>query len=159
MKSISTYSAREQLIFLLLVALRIQRQPKSKSDIIEYIQSENWLDLSEEDKIPYKSQLGDEARWKTLIAWARKDCVDMGLMESDLRDSWSATKNGLNLAAELPTYCQRGDYELRQCYLWNNKFKTLLDPNYQPSEHDLKRPASFYRDSFPKLLRKYSEVI
>ena len=156
MKSICPYSPREQLMFMLLVALRIQRKPKSKKEILEFIQEKNWFDLCAEDKIPYKSQGGEEPRWMTLIAWARKDCVDLGLMEFDQRDSWSATKNGLNLAAELPAYCHRGEYELWRCFLWKNSFKELLDPNHQTSERDLKRPSLFYRDSFPRFLRNRS---
>jgi hypothetical protein len=35
--------------------------------------------------------------------------------------------------------------EVGKCFLWSSKFKTLLDPTYQPSERDIKRPLRIYR--------------
>lgn len=83
------YSARGQTIIILLSALRDLHGAHTKSETTNYITTEAWFDVKLEDKKPYPSQSTNEPRWQTLIAWARKDCVECGLMERAERETSS----------------------------------------------------------------------
>ena len=153
MKNFDPYSPREQIILLLLVALRELRKPKTKFEVIQYIESKKWFNLRSEDLIPYKSTQGTEERWKTLIAWARKDCVDANLMEYDSQNCWEASKNGLNIVVGLKQLCQAAEFSVGHCYLWSLSLKSSIHPEFMESANDPKRPMSFYRDSYAIMLK------
>lgn len=153
MKKVDPYSPRGQTILLLLAALHVLKKSRTKKEVIDFIEDKKWFNLEDEDKIPYKSQQGVEPRWKTLIAWSRKDCVDLGFMESDVTDSWLAKKEGLNLVVRLKSRCESGEFEVGRCFLWTHSLKEFYDPKFQSSGQDVPRPRYMYRDSFSIMLQ------
>ena len=66
---------------LLLVALFELRKPRSKNEVIRFISDKKWFCLQDEDRIPYKSSLGNEPRWHDLVSFARQNCVTTKLLD------------------------------------------------------------------------------
>jgi len=60
-------------MFALLALLAEIRSIRSKQEALAHVQERQYLDIRPEDWQPYPSQ--SEAKWHTLVAWARKDCV------------------------------------------------------------------------------------
>ncbi len=154
MRKSDPYSARTQATFILLAASFELKRSRTKCEVIAVIEHNQWFNIEAEDKIPYDSQ-PTEPRWKTAIAWCRKNCVSTNpkLMESDIQDCWIATKEGLNIIAEMKKVCAEGGYDVGQCYLWSSALKTYFNPEFSPSLNDKTRPQFMYRDSFQMMLK------
>jgi len=143
--SISIYQPRGQCIVLLFAALRELGGSVTKQTAVQYILSNKWFALEPEDLKPYPSQLHTrEARWKTLIAWARKDSTLRELMLDHERDSWSLSREGIRRWDLLRSRFATGEIEVKDGYLWSPAFKHFLCSTYRPCLSEAKRPSGFY---------------
>jgi hypothetical protein len=141
--------ARGQVVVILLAALNELRYDPPKEDVLTEIQQRAWLDLRPEDKQPYPSQPRGEARWRTLVAWARKDCVQNDLMPRGGRNVWSLTDHGRDKLLDVKCAFGTGILDVRKCFLWAPLFKRRMCPSWEPSENDAPRPAYLYNDLTP----------
>lgn len=73
---------------MLLAALNETRYILTRREATEFIRSKLWFAIQPEDRLPYPSQMftSREPRWETVIAWARKDCVERDLMAGERRN-------------------------------------------------------------------------
>jgi hypothetical protein len=133
------YSERiQRLICLLLVLSEIPRRPARKREVLDYIRQRHYLDIQPSDLESYVTQI--EPRWNTDIAYRRKDAVENDLLFNSQRDSWELTRSGVEKLEEIKEVCISKKYDVRQCYLWTKQLKKALDPSYQSSDTDKKRP-------------------
>lgn len=147
MSNIELFQPRGQCIILLLAALKDAGTSLSRRQSIDHISENHWFALQCEDWKPYPSQgASGEARWKTLIAWARKDAVIRGLINDFERDAWSLSKKGHSIWDILSTGFSLGNFDVSQGYLWSKVFKQKLNSAYSPSSKDALRPATIYRE-------------
>lgn len=147
-KNVALYSARGQALMLLFAALDQLSGSASKREVLSKIETNGWFLTTSEDREPYPSQeyTTKEPRWMTLIAWARKDAVEAGLISKDERDSWALTRAGRDQWTLWIASFQSGAWRVSDGYLWSADFKKYLNPNFQPSAQDMTRPPQVYRD-------------
>lgn len=148
------------MMILLLGALFDRKGAYPKQDVLAIVAGLKWFDLRQDDKIPYPTVQSKEPRWKTLIAFTRKDCVEDGLFEDDgTRDSWQISKNGRNVFAIFRENFASGELDCSKCYMWSNVLKKHMNPGYSPSERDLGRPGDVYKDYYKaSVLGKYLTI-
>lgn len=146
---ISVFQPRGQCIVLLIAALKENGVTLTKREAVQWISEQRWFAIQPEDWKPYPSQTTThEPRWKTLIAWARKDAVLRNFLLDHERDSWALSRQGHQLwDAILKRFCS-GEWPVAKGYLWRHEFKCKLCPSYQPSANDARRPQHLYRDIF-----------
>lgn len=147
-------------MILLLGALFDRKGAYTKQDVLAIVERLKWFDLRQDDKIPYPTVQSKEPRWKTMIAFTRKDCVEDKLFEDDgTRDSWQITKKGRNVFAIFREYFASGELDCTRCYMWSHVFKKHMNPQYSPSERDLDRPGDVYKDYYrANILEKYRNM-
>ena len=152
------------MMILLLGALSERKGAYSKQDVISIIEGLKWFNLRQEDKLPYPTVQSKEPRWKTLVAFTRKDCVEHNLFDNDeCYDSWQISKDGRNIYTEFREAYAAGELDCSKCYMWSSVFKKHLMPEYSPSARDLHRPNDVYKDYYKAgminfLLSKYSNI-
>ena len=133
------YSNRGQGVFLVLYALRELGGVCSKREVLTFIQDGNLYEITRHDLPPYDNQ--SEPKYHTLLAWARKDCVESEwLIDTDERDAWQLARDGREILERTITRYRTGNLSVRKCYLWTPKMKALVDPAYVPSSEDSIRP-------------------
>src|SRR5690606_18481446 len=125
---------------MVLVSLHDLGGGGSKQEVIENIKKHKWFDLQREDWEPYPSSNSNEPRWKTFLAWAREYCAKDGLIERGIRDVWTLSKQGHNMATQVKQRFSSRVYDVRKCYLWAPSFKKYMDPQYESSSQDEPRP-------------------
>lgn len=146
---ITVFQPRGQCIALLLAALKDAGVSLSRREAVECISEHGWFAVQAEDWKPYPSQRTTrEARWKTLIAWARKDAVLRDFVNDFERDSWSLSRHGHMLWDRMLSKFALHELDVSRGYIWTPAFKRRLCPDYTPSERDAQRPYSLYRDCF-----------
>lgn len=147
---VPVYSARGQIALMLLRCLKELPGSRPKSEVIEVIRSKRWFQITSEDRLPYPSVKSREPRWETLIAWARKDCVESNLMLKDgIRDSWQISKEGENMVTEAKAAFASQQLDVRECFFWSSSLKGIMDPSYVESAQDTPRPPRLYNDLLP----------
>lgn len=134
------YSQQLQRLICLLYALNELRGAPTKQEVLRFIRDERLLDLSEEDRIPYLTQT--EERWKTDIAYRRKDGVEWDLLFRSERNSWELTRDGRHFLERACELIRDRQFRVTECYLWSQRFKSILDPSYVPGSREAKRPLS-----------------
>lgn len=134
---------------VLLCDLKANRGAHPKSDVIRRIRESDWFELVPEDRIPFPT-VPTEARWITSVAWARKQCVEDGLLTNDARDSWEITREGINSFVSLKTGFKSGKVFVSECFFWTEKFKKLIMEGL-PYDHkrSFARPEYVYKDMKP----------
>jgi hypothetical protein len=157
-RDIEAYRPRWQAIVMLFAVLNQFRGGITKTDAISHIREKDWFDIQPEDKIPYPSNkyTSKEPRWITSVAWARKDAVERGLMHRGARNDWDLTAQGLNTFTAIRKACCDGGLDPSRCYLWSRNFKQYMNPDYQASAAETRRPKNLYEDWLP---RKIQEVL
>jgi len=150
--NIPKYCPRWQSIVMLLGVLSQTRRNLARQEANYQIRNNLWFDIQREDCVPYRSQMftSREPRWETGIAWARKDCVERGLMSKDGHDEWEATGEGYDAFASFLNASRIHVLDVRRCYLWSRHFKHYMDSTYKPSEADADRPLNLYEDWLPR---------
>lgn len=128
--SISPYSERWQCTLLLLFALRGNDRALTKAETTGAIEKANWFAISAIHRMPYQSKVERgqrEARWKTMIAFARKDCVMHGhLCDTKARDWWEISSKGLKTCQNLLRHVAQGHVAFERCNLWTMDFCSYL---------------------------------
>jgi hypothetical protein len=138
------YSNAGQCVCLLLAALSELGGSNRKQGVIHEISVQRWFAIQKGDNQPYQTQR--EPRWHTLIAWARKHSAMREWVTDHERDSWGLSREGHRLWPRLSEKFKSGELKVRPCYLWSQKFKLKMFPDYQPSDLDKVRPEFIYRD-------------
>ncbi len=148
------------MMILLLGALFDRKGAYTKQDVLAIVEGLKWFDLRQEDKLRYPTVQSNEPRWKTMIAFTRKDCVEDKLFEDDgTRDSWQISKKGRNVFAMFRECFTSGELDCAKCYMWSQVFKKHMNPLYSTSERDLNRPDDVYKDYYQaNLLEKYMNM-
>lgn len=146
-------STSGQALLMLMAALRVIKDGPgpvdyTKRSVLELIKCLGWFDIQPEDRLPYPSQ-PSEPRWKTLLAWARKNGSDGGLVRSVVRDEWIGSKEGFNVFPEAKQLFQSGEWDVTKCYLWTSQLKWLFDPKFDASHPCHGRPPYIYEDRVP----------
>jgi hypothetical protein len=144
------YSERIQRLICLLFALdEMPQRPARKQEVLHYIRQRQYLDIQPSDLESYVTQI--EPRWNTDIAYRRKDAVEFDLLFNNERDCWELTRSGVEILQRVKKACASKKYDVRQCYLWTKNLKKALDPSYELSEGDKKRPVKI-KFNFDKLM-------
>lgn len=124
---------------LLIAALYEMRAIRTKQDTIDYIQAHHWFDLQPGDLKPYETQT--EPRWHSMIAWARLAAVHREFMlHHDENDHWEISRKGIDKMEQLRRQFTSGELDVRRCYFWSRTFKKWMNPTYEPSDTDHRRP-------------------
>ena len=140
---INHYGSRGQGIVLVLHSLRELGGVRSKQDVLSFIQDADLYEITRHDLPPYPGQ--NEARYHTLLAWARKDAlIAEWLIDTSERDEWQLSRAGRDFLERTVGRYRGGDLKVYMCYLWTHKFKKLIDPSYQPSADDRVRPEEIF---------------
>ena len=143
------YSTSSQMTILLLGALINHKGAYAKQQVLTIVEGLKWFDLRQDDKIPYPTVQSKEPRWKTLIAIARRDCVESNFFEDNgTRDNWQISKKGGNVFALFRENYASGELDCSKCYMWSHVLKKHMNPGYSPSERDLDRPGDVYNDYY-----------
>jgi hypothetical protein len=133
-----------QCMTMVLAALYDFGSCMSKQATIDYVHTRGWFNLEPEDRDPFPSQT--EQKWRTMLAYARKDCADRDLLDKGAgRDIWQLTRKGRECFEKVRNGLQDGQ-SVRRGFLWSPKFKKWLCSGYEPSDADVKRPSN-YRDA------------
>ncbi len=139
------YGARGQLIFMLLAALK-EDGSNTRQGTCDAISTRGWFDIQDEDWPPYPTMPNHEPRWRTVIAWARKDAFDFGHLDDVGHNNWQISRQGRERYLELRAMFSQHQLDVRRCYMWRESLKRFVDPSYVPSSMDFARPHSIYRD-------------
>jgi len=137
---ITYHKDRGQELMLVMHALADLSGENPKDAVILHIRNMGWFDWRKEDLKPYKNQ--SEPRFHTLLAWARKDGVVRDWILHNQRDAWALSRDGRTVFEKALKRFSEQSWDVRKCYLFTQKFKRLLDPQYKPSEQDATRPLS-----------------
>lgn len=146
---ISAYSNRWQEIILVLHALHELGGSNAKQQVIEHISQSGYYAVTKYDLPRYENH--NEPKYHTLLAWARKDCVERNLILDHERDAWALSREGRRKIEEIHRVFSKGEYDVRKCYLWTPKFKKMLFPAYEPSVVEAKRPEQIFEELFNSL--------
>jgi Mrr N-terminal domain len=107
--TITINSERGQFILVLLAALvELSDHIPSKAEVETHIEKAEYLKLTSELlKQAYASKT--EAKWKTLLAFARQDALDRGLLKPPVvRGTWEISAKGLERLARFEQYFKDG---------------------------------------------------
>ena len=137
------YSENRQRLVCLLFVLYEFGGGHRKREVIEYIQREYYLRIAPHDVEPYLAQI--EPRWHADIAFRRKDGVEKELLFNQTHDSWELTRHGREVIEKVMWLFRDKHLDVRQCCLWMKGLKKRIDPDYVPSEQDVKRPKRLTR--------------
>ena len=141
------YSTRAQMIMILLAAMQELKGGRSKQEVIAEIEVRGWFDKGPDDNTPFPSAPSKEARWKTTVAFGRKDCYEEELfIRDEIRNSWQISKSGINSFIERKGLFASGQLDCRKCYMWSARFKQHIVSSYVPSKEDSDRPSNVYKD-------------
>lgn len=132
------YSNRSQGLIMVLKAVSLLGGANTEQMVREFIGAADYYRADRHDLPPYAGL--DAEKYHVLMAWARKDCVDRGLIRERGEDAWELSLSGRWKLRKIQRWCESGRFDLRQCYLWTPKFKALMDPEYKYSSKDARGP-------------------
>jgi len=134
---------------LVLQSLSELTGSNTKQEVIAHIRDLGYYHVTRHDLPPYPGQ--NESKYHTLLAWARKDCVERDFILNNERDAWALSLNGRALIEKIRRLCEDQEFDVRKCYLWTSKFKKKMDPKYEPSQADAKRPEDVFEEMLKML--------
>lgn len=135
MAKVTPYSNRGQGVILVLYALSQLGAACTKQEVLDFISDTGFYDITRHDLPAYPSQ--NESRYRTLLAWARKDAlINSWLEDPNERDAWQLSREGRRVLERTIERYKSGEWSVRKCYLWTPHFKKLIDPAYEPSPED-----------------------
>ena len=130
--AIPDYSETWQRVILVLFALSRTGGIRRKDEVIRFIDLNRLYQMQPRDQEPYETQV--EARYRTRLAWARKDAALRGwLMASMEKDSWELNRDGRDFLESQLNRFASWKRSIRLCYLWTPNFKRCVFPNYDPA--------------------------
>jgi hypothetical protein len=142
---IDLFGARGQIIMMLLTVLK-EDGTGTRQGTCNAISNRGWFDIQDEDWPPYPTMPNKEPRWRTVVAWARKDAFDFGYLDDVGHNEWQISRAGRERYLDLKERFATGAFDVRRCYMWRETLKCFLAPGYVPSARDAIRPPSIYRD-------------
>lgn len=101
-KTISMYATQGQFMMVLLASLvDLSDRVPSKQEVERHVEECGYLKLSPElARQSYDSKA--EPKWKTRLAYARRDAIDMGLLKRlTVSNAWEISEKGLERFARL----------------------------------------------------------
>ena len=146
------YSIDWQCIFLLLYSINPLINGATKEQVLFRIEDNQWFAIHEDDLLPYPSASNrgsSEARWMTLIAYARDHAKTFGLISNESRNNWKITDTGSDLITKFKEKISTKEIRVARCFLWSPIFKATLDSTYIASDEDAARPSVIYQDLNP----------
>ena len=149
MSRIDPYGNRGQCMVLVLESLSDLTGSNTKQEVLNHIREAGHYHVTRHDLPPYPGQ--NESKYHTLLAWARKDCVQRDYILNNERDAWALSLKGRALVAKIREHCIAQRLDVRKCYLWTAKFKKRMDPKDEPSEADAKRPEVIFEEMLKML--------
>jgi hypothetical protein len=156
---VDIYSVRGQIVVMLLEVLRLEGGSPTRRDTADSIADRHWFDIRDEDWPPYPTQQNREPRWRTLVAWGRKDAFDHKLLADVGYNSWELSRMGQEQADLLRRRFQDRELDVRLCYIWTPELKKFMCSTY-PSGDDAPRPPRIYEDQIDwNLLREALEAL
>jgi hypothetical protein len=157
---VDIYSVRGQIIVMLLEVLRLDGGSSTRRSTADSIVDRHWFDIKSEDWPPYPTQQNKEPRWRTLVAWARKDASDHQLLSDVGYNSWELSRTGQERADLLRQRFKNKEFDVRRCYMWSPQLKKFMCSTYQPSADDAPRPLRIYEDQIDwNFLREALEAL
>ncbi|MCP5537315.1 MAG: hypothetical protein H7A51_13925 [Akkermansiaceae bacterium] len=143
------YTSKGQLCIMLAYLLKMKefQHGPERQVCIEYITNNKWLDIQQEDRLPYPS--ASEPRWHTALSWARECLAGCNYIDRSITNSWRPTIDGINAAVYISRDFQSGFHDVTRCYMWSESFKKLMNSEYTPSIKDVNRPPYLYEDFLP----------
>jgi hypothetical protein len=108
-KKISIYATQGQFMMVLLASLvDLSERIPSKEEVERHVEKCGYLKLSPElAKESYDSKA--EPKWKTRLAYARRDAVDKGFLKRlAVRNAWEISDKGLERFARLEQQFRTG---------------------------------------------------
>jgi hypothetical protein len=154
------YSTRGQVLMMLYFAL--SRKPGSaRQDAVDYIAKEGWFQHEAEDYQKYPFNGSNEERWRILIAFGRFDASKHKPEPHvfDTHNSWELNRAGKDEFDRCLAYHRQGKGDVAKGYLWTPVFKKLLDPRYEPTSADKKRPLTIYRGFEASIQRARRKIL
>ena len=142
---INLFAPRGQIILMLLTALK-EEGCGTRQETCDRISQRRWFDIQDEDWPPYPTVTNHEPRWRTLVAWARKDAFDFGYLDDVGHNCWQISRQGRQRYIELKEQFSQRQLDVRRCYMWRESLKRFMWPAYTPSPLDAQRPPTIYRD-------------
>jgi hypothetical protein len=156
---VDLYSVRGQIIVMLLEVLRLDGG-STRRGTTDHIASRHWFDIRSEGWPPYPTQQNKEPRWRTLVAWGRKDAFDHKLLSDIGHDCWELSRDGQERADALRQAFEKRGLAVRRCYMWTEQLKKFMCPSYEPSDADADRPPRIYDDQIDwNLLREALQTL
>ena len=125
-------------MLLVMQALDELRGSNTKQEVIGHITHSGYYEITRHDLPPYEGQ--NESRYHTLLAWARKDCVQLDYLLGHERDAWALSRKGDRAILKARDLFAKAEWDVRRCYLWTPRFKRLMFAAYIPSSYDAVRP-------------------
>ena len=157
---VDIYSVRGQIIVMLLEVLRIEGGSSTRRDAADSILDRHWFSIKSEDWPPYPTQQNKEPRWRTLVAWGRKDAFDHQLLSDVGYNAWELSRRGQEKADLLRQRFENRELDVRRCYMWTPELKKFMCSTYEPSDDDAPRPSRIYEDQLDwNLLRQALEAL
>lgn len=145
---VDIYCVRGQIIVMLLELLRAEGA-LTRRRAVDSIAQRGWFDIKGEDWAPYPNQGNNEARWRTLVAWARQDAKDFDFLSDVGYDNWQLSHFGQRKADSLKRQFDDHELDARCCYMWRPNLKRFMSSTYEESSLDSERPPYIYRDQVP----------
>jgi hypothetical protein len=142
---INLFAPRGQIIMMLLAALK-EDGSGTRQETCDRISQRGWFDIQDEDWPPYPTMANNEPRWRTLIAWARKDAYDFRYLDDVGHNCWQMSRQGRQRYVELKEQFSRRQLDVPKCYMWRESLKRHMLPDYTFSPFDAQRPHTIYRD-------------
>ncbi len=136
--ALKLYSNRSQGLIMVMKAVSLLGGSNTEQMVREFIDAADYYRADRHDLPPYPGL--DAGKYYVLMAWARKDCVDRGLVRERGEDAWELSLSGRWRMRKIRRWCESGRLDPRQCYLWTPKFKGLMDPEYKYSSKDARGP-------------------
>jgi len=139
------YSTRGQLIVMLLATLK-EEGSGSRQETCNRIVNRHWFNIQDEDWPPYQSMPNHEPRWRTVVAWARKDAFDFGYLDDIGHNHWQLSRSGKARLLEMKQSFAEQKNDVSRCYMWRDTLKKYMYGAHRPSERDWQRPATIYQN-------------
>ena len=122
-------------MLLVLFALYKMGGSRTKEEVLRHIRANGWMASTPQDHENYEGK--NESKSDTLLCFARLDDVKKGLMfHHDESDCWDITRMGQDFLENQKHLFGSEKQDVRHCYMWTPKFKTIFDTDYVPSEKD-----------------------
>jgi hypothetical protein len=140
------YTPRSQVLMMLYCAL-VERPASTRQDAVNHVAQQGWFAHEPEDYQKYPFAGTNEERWRILIAFGRMDAAkhEPEPHVFDAVNAWELNRAGREEFDRCFAFHRQGKGDVAKAYLWTPAFKKLLDPRYESTTADKKRPLTIYQ--------------